>query len=52
MPSELLEQRMGPGPLDFAAEFLRLAAEGAPESTTELGGVAVRLVRVMGGGEG
>jgi mannose-6-phosphate isomerase-like protein (cupin superfamily) len=40
------------GGLDFAAEFSRLAREGQPESTTELGGVAVRLVRVVGGGEG
>ncbi len=43
---------MGPGNLDFAAEFARLAGDGLRESTTELGGVKVRLVRVAGGGEG
>lgn len=37
---------------DFAAEFGRLASAGAPESTTDIGGVAVRLVRVAGGGLG
>lgn len=43
---------MDEGGLDFAAEFARLAEAGLSESTTELGGVAVRLVRVVGGGEG
>ncbi|WP_298960604.1 cupin domain-containing protein [uncultured Methylobacterium sp.] len=38
--------------LDFAKEFERLAREGLRESTTELGGVAVRLARVAGGVEG
>ncbi|MCJ2013306.1 cupin domain-containing protein [Methylobacterium sp. J-076] len=37
---------------DFAAEFGRLAKTEQRESTTVLGGVAVRLVRVAGGGEG
>ena len=37
---------------DFATEFDRLAQEDERESTTVLGGVAVRLVRVAGGGEG
>lgn len=37
---------------DFAGEFERLARDGLTESTTVLGGVAVRLVRVAGGGEG
>jgi mannose-6-phosphate isomerase-like protein (cupin superfamily) len=37
---------------DFAQEFGRLKAEGQSESTTTIGGVAVRLVRVAGGGEG
>jgi mannose-6-phosphate isomerase-like protein (cupin superfamily) len=39
-------------PIDFAAAFARLAAEGRREETTPLGGVDVRLVRVAGGGEG
>ncbi|HJS85436.1 MAG TPA: cupin domain-containing protein [Acetobacteraceae bacterium] len=39
-------------PIDFAAVFARLAAEGCREETTHLGGVDVRLVRVAGGGEG
>ncbi|TNC14842.1 cupin domain-containing protein [Methylobacterium terricola] len=38
--------------LDFGQEFRRLADQGERESTTVLGGVAVRLVRVAGGGEG
>lgn len=38
--------------LDFAKEFERLARKGLREGTTELGGVAVRLVRVEGGVEG
>ena len=42
---------MNRGGLDFAEEFRRLAAAGERESTTPLGGVAVRLVRVAGGGE-
>ena len=37
---------------DFAATFARLAREGLTEETSHLGGVAVRLVRVPGGGEG
>ena len=40
------------GPVDFGAVFERLAREQQREETTELGGVAVRLVRVPGGGEG
>ncbi|AWN49125.1 hypothetical protein DK419_24510 [Methylobacterium terrae] len=43
---------MQTGGLDFAGEFHRLAGRGERESTTVLGGVAVRLVRVAGGGEG
>ncbi len=43
---------MGMGHLDFAQEFARLAGEGQRESTTELGGIKIRLVRVAGGGEG
>jgi mannose-6-phosphate isomerase-like protein (cupin superfamily) len=43
---------MTPNPVDFAATFARLAAEGRREETTQLGGVDVRLVRVAGGGEG
>lgn len=39
-------------PIDFAAAFARLAAEGLREETTQIGGVDVRLVRVTGGGEG
>ncbi|MBE7217165.1 MAG: cupin domain-containing protein [Caulobacteraceae bacterium] len=39
-------------PLAPAAEFARLAAQGAGEATFPLGGVDVRLVRVEGGGEG
>lgn len=38
--------------LDFAAEFARLAAEDRPDSAVVLGGVKVRLVRVVGGREG
>lgn len=38
--------------IDFAKEFDQLARNDQRESTTELGGVAVRLVRVAGGGEG
>jgi mannose-6-phosphate isomerase-like protein (cupin superfamily) len=43
---------MNTGGFDFASEFARLIREGQRESTTELGGVNVRLVRVAGGGEG
>ncbi|MFH6780862.1 MULTISPECIES: cupin domain-containing protein [Methylobacterium] len=43
---------MSHGGLDFAEGFRRLAERGERESTTLLGGVAVRLVRVAGGGEG
>lgn len=43
---------MSSGAFDFATEFRRLAGERKRESTSELGGVAVRLVRVAGGGEG
>ena len=43
---------MSEGGLDFAREFERLAQAGERESTTTLGGVNVRLVRVAGGGEG
>lgn len=39
-------------PIDFAAVFARLAADGQAETTTPLGGVNVRLVRVAGGGAG
>lgn len=38
--------------LDFASEFDRLAKADQRESTTVLGGVAVRLVRVAVGGDG
>ncbi len=37
---------------DFAEVFSRLNREGCSEETMQLGGVNVRLVRVMGGGEG
>lgn len=37
---------------DFTQEFDRLARQEQRESTTVLGGVAVRLVRIAGGGEG
>jgi mannose-6-phosphate isomerase-like protein (cupin superfamily) len=40
------------GATDFAEVFGRLAREGRSEETTQLGGVNVRLVRVVGGGEG
>ena len=43
---------MSTGDLDFKAEFGRLSRDGVRESTTELGGVRIRLVRVGGGGEG
>ncbi len=47
---------MGPAmdaaPADFSAVFARLAAEGGREETVTLGGVNVRMVRVIGGGEG
>lgn len=43
---------MSSGGFDFATEFRRLAGESQRESTRELDGVAVRLVRVAGGGEG
>ena len=43
---------MGDGGFDFAKEFGRLADAGEKESTRELGGVAVRLVRLAGGTEG
>ena len=39
-------------PIDFAAVFAKLAADGRSETTTPLGGVNVRLVRVAGGGAG
>ena len=42
---------MSGGGLDFAAEFQRLRDAGQSESTTRAGGVAIRLVRVVGGGE-
>ena len=38
--------------MDFAETFGRLARDGMAEQTTRLGGVDVRLVRVVGGGEG
>ena len=40
------------GPVDFAQVFARLARGEQREEAFELGGVAVRLVRVAGGGEG
>jgi mannose-6-phosphate isomerase-like protein (cupin superfamily) len=43
---------MSTGPTRFADTFARLAAAGDREHTDVLGGVAVRLVRVPGGGEG
>jgi len=39
-------------PIDFAAVFARLAADGLSETTAPLGGVNVRMVRVAGGGAG
>ncbi|RYZ21583.1 MAG: cupin domain-containing protein [Chitinophagaceae bacterium] len=38
--------------VDFTATFARLKADGRREEITRCGGVAVRLVRVAGGGEG
>ena len=38
--------------IDFAAEFDRLEREGQRESTMRQGAMAIRLVRVAGGGEG
>lgn len=38
--------------VDFATTFARLEASGRNEETTQCAGVAVRLVRVAGGGEG
>ena len=38
--------------VDFADTFARLKADGRSEETTQCGGVAVRLVRVVGGGAG
>lgn len=43
---------MGTGPVDFGQVFGRLAAGGQAEETVALGGVAVRMVRVVGGGAG
>ncbi len=40
------------GPTDFNDVFQRLARDNQREETTLLGGVAVRMVRVAGGGEG
>ena len=40
------------GSVDFAQVFARLARDEQREEAFELGGVAVRLVRVAGGGEG
>ena len=37
---------------DFAEVFSRLEREGRNDETTQLGGVNVRCVKVMGGGEG
>ncbi len=39
-------------PIDFAAVFTGLAADGLSETTTPVGGVNVRMVRVAGGGAG
>lgn len=38
--------------VDFAATFARLRSEDLKEETTHCAGVAVRLVRVAGGGAG
>ena len=38
--------------VDFAETFARLKADGRSEETTQCDGVAVRLVRVAGGGAG
>lgn len=38
--------------VDFAEVFARLAAANAVEETITLGGIAVRMVRVAGGGPG
>jgi len=38
--------------INFAEVFDRLARDGQREETTQLGGVNVRLVKVLGGGEG
>ena len=43
---------MSDGGFDFGEEFSRLAKTSEKESTRELGGVAVRLVRLAGGTEG
>lgn len=40
------------GPVDFDEAFERLKSAGQKEETTRMGGVAVRLVRVEGGGPG
>ncbi len=37
---------------DFGVVFARLAQHGQPEETVTLGGVNIRMVRVIGGGEG
>ena len=38
--------------VDFAETFARLKTDGRTEETTQCDGVAVRLVRVAGGGAG
>jgi mannose-6-phosphate isomerase-like protein (cupin superfamily) len=43
---------MTPDPVDFEAAFDRLRADDQRETTFPMGGVNVRLVRVMAGGEG
>lgn len=47
-----METKAVNGPIDFARIFARLARDEQREETFALGGVAVRLVRVAGGGEG
>ncbi len=43
---------MNTGPVDFNEVFTRLAASDQKEETHTIGGVAVRMVCVAGGGEG
>lgn len=43
---------MNPGPVSFDQVFARLAAAGERDETVWLGGINVRMVRVVGGGEG
>lgn len=38
--------------IDFSRAFARLAADGATEETVAIGGINVRMVRVVGGAPG